>query len=102
MSLKPENPSKDVNILKRKPKNAEMEEEIQLKQDLIPSKKRLLAEDRPSKSKIIPNQNIDYEESFKKHLGKQAELQKNIELFTKNVEDKILYDKGFSNSTKIN
>lgn len=43
-------------------------------------------------------EDIDYEESFKRHLLKQAEFQKNLEFFKRNIKEKMAYDQRFVQS----
>jgi len=90
--------SEHNNTLKRQPNENQIEEE---NSELISSKKKplLSLNSKTSKKKSDDHeQKIDYEESFRRHLLKEAELQKNIELFHKNIGEKILYDQNFSES----
>ena len=94
-------PEKEINILKRKPQKNEMEEELLIDKDLYSKKKKILMDEKTLEIKNnleLINEKINYEESFKVHLFKQSELQKNIEFFNKNIEQKIIYDRNFSSS----
>lgn len=86
----------EINSLKRAPKDKQAQEEGA---ELVNSKKKMLIEVAPKVSKNKSEQGgIDYEESFRRHLQKEKETLKNIEMFNKNVGEKICYDQNFSES----
>ena len=88
--------NQDINSLKRAPKDKNGQEEDA---ELINSKKKMLLEVASKVSKYKSEQGgIDYEESFRRHLQKEKETLKNIEMFNKNVGEKICYDQNFSES----
>lgn len=85
---------KNANPLKRASIDEEIEEESS---ELMNSKKRALVSEKGA-AKPVPPEKFDYEESFRRHLLKEAELQKNLEFFHRNIGEKILYDQNFSES----